>query len=179
MAQVVKIGNATVELTRGDITKIAVDAIVNAANSSLAGGGGVDGAIHRVGGTSIMEECRKIGHCATGGAVVTRAGRLPAAHVIHAVAPRYSGSEDDEVALRRAYQSSLQLAAQIGARSISFPSLGTGAYGYPIDEASGIAVQTVFEHLKRYDGFDRVVFVVFSDPDYHMYVKTLQALLTD
>lgn len=174
----VQVGGATVELMRGDITRIAVDAIVNAANSSLAGGGGVDGAIHRAGGPSIMEECRNIGHCPTGSAVITRAGRLPAAYVIHAVAPRYSGQERDEELLRGAYQKSLELAASVGARSIAFPSLGTGAYGYPIEEASGVAVKTVFDYLKEQDGFDRVVFVLFSEKDYHLYVVTAQALLT-
>lgn len=174
----VKVGSATVEIVRGDITRFAVDAIVNAANSSLSGGGGVDGAIHRAGGPTIMEECRAIGRCETGSAVATRAGRLPAAHVIHAVAPRYSGREEDERQLRAAYRTSLEVASEIGARSISFPSLGTGAYGYPVEEASGVAVETVFEYLPAHPEIERVVFVLFSDHDYHLYVRTVQALVT-
>lgn len=158
---------------RGDITRIAVDAIVNAANSSLAGGGGVDGAIHRAGGPSIMEECRNIGHCPTGSAVITRAGRLPAAYVIHAVAPRYSGQERDEELLRGAYQKSLELAASVGARSIAFPSLGTGAYGYPIRQAAPIAIDAAVVYLRRALNLERITFVLFSESDLAVYEETL------
>src|SRR5690349_8098469 len=122
------IGRCTLELVRGDITKIAADAIVNAANSALLGGGGVDGAIHRAGGPSIIAECRKIGGCPTGGAVATGAGHLPARHVIHAVAPIYRGGLGDADLLRSAYRASLELAESLCARSVAFPSLGTGAY---------------------------------------------------
>jgi len=175
---IVTVGRTVVELTRGDITQFTVDAIVNAANSSLSGGGGVDGAIHRAGGPSIMEACKKIGHCPTGSAVITRAGRLPAAHVIHAVAPRYSGDPQDAEFLKGAYLASLRLASQVGARSIAFPSLGTGAYGYPIEEASDVALRTVLEYLNDREDIERVIFVLFSGGDYLMYVRTLQALLT-
>src|SRR5437667_4467452 len=126
------INGVTLALMQGDIVKVQVDAIVNAANSGLAGGGGVDGAIHRAGGPSIMDECRRIGGCPTGSAVATGAGRLSAKHVIHAVAPRYRGRPEDAALLHGAYESSLKLANELGARTVAFPSLGTGAYGYPI-----------------------------------------------
>jgi len=174
----VTVGRTALELTRGDIVKFTVDAIVNAANTSLSGGGGVDGAIHRAGGPSIMEACKKIGHCPTGSAVITRAGRLPAVHVIHAVAPRYSGQPPDAELLKAAYSASLRLASQVGARSIAFPSLGTGAYGYPIEEASDIALRTVLEYVGDHDDIERVVFVLYSDVHYRVYERTLQALLT-
>jgi len=124
-----------VELKHGDITTVDADAIVNAANSRLAGGGGVDGAIHRAGGPSIMVECKRIGACPTGSAVITGAGMLKAKHVIHAVAPIYSGHPRDAELLRSAYAASLRLAEERALASIAFPSLGTGAYGYPIEEA--------------------------------------------
>jgi O-acetyl-ADP-ribose deacetylase len=178
MAQVT-VGTTVVEITRGDITRTTADAIVNAANESLSGGGGVDGAIHRVGGPSIMEECRRVGTCPKGSAVMTRAGRLPAAHVIQAVAPRYSGQTQDAELLRSAYEASLQLATEAQARSIAFPSLGTGAYGYPIAEASDIAMRTIFDYVKNVPGLERVIIVLFSEYDYRIYESTLQALLTN
>lgn len=163
-----KIGNASIEFVRGDITDVAADAIVNAANSRLAGGGGVDGAIHRVGGPSIMRECSAIGGCPTGGAVATGAGDLKARYVIHAVAPVYSGSPKDAVQLASAYAASLTVAEERGVKSIAFPSLGTGAYGYPIDEAAAIALRTVADHL-RSGSIERVTFVLFSDADLETY----------
>ena len=138
-----RIGRSELTLLRADITTVVADAIVNAANSALLGGGGVDGAIHRAGGPTIMAECRRIGGCMTGRAVATSAGLLRARHVIHAVAPVYRGREEDAVALRSAYVASLDLADGLGACSLVFPSLGTGAYGYPIAEAAKIALSSM------------------------------------
>src|SRR5258708_6711736 len=130
---------ATLRLIQGDIVTVAADAIVNAANSGLSGGGGVDGAIHRAGGRSIMEECRRIGGCPTGSAVITGAGNLPARYVIHAVAPFYNdGLSGEPQRLRSAYAVSLALAEEHALRSIAFPSLGTGAYRYPVRDAAKI-----------------------------------------
>ncbi|TMD51288.1 MAG: RNase III inhibitor, partial [Chloroflexi bacterium] len=129
------INGVTLALLQGDIVTVQADAIVNAANSGLRGGGGVDGAIHRAGGPGIMEECRKIGGCPTGSAVATTAGRLPAKYVFHAVGPMYSGSPDDERLLASAYQTCLDLAEKHQVKSIAFPSLSTGIYGYPLELA--------------------------------------------
>lgn len=170
-----RIGNAVLELIQGDITAVAADAIVNAANSALAGGGGVDGAIHRAGGTAIMEECRRIGGCPTGSAVITGAGRLKAKHVIHAVAPRYKGSPEDPKLLRGAYETSLQLAEERGLETIAFPSLGTGAYAYPIEAASEIALRTVIDHLHRGTKLRKVTFVLFSDRDLRVYESSARS----
>lgn len=163
-----------IELHQGDITKFAADALVNAANSALAGGGGVDGAIHRAGGPSIMEECRAIGHCPTGSAVITGAGNLPARHVIHAVAPRYSGKESDAKNLRGAYARSLELANEYNLRTIAFPSLGTGAYAYPLDEAARIALETVREHCSQGTSLLRVTFVLFNESTYDAFSAALK-----
>ena len=171
------LANSRLELLQADITRLAVDAIVNAANSSLVGGGGVDGAIHRAGGPRIMEECRVIGRCETGSAVVTSAGKLKARYVIHAVAPRYSGRPRDAEHLRSAYLTSLRLAEASHVRSIAFPSLGTGAYGYPIAEASIIALSTVIEHLQRGSVIERVAFALFSEADLAAYETSLSAVL--
>src|SRR6476646_10176749 len=139
-----RIGAVTLRLVEGDITRQPADAIVNAANEGLLGGGGVDGAIHRVGGPSIMEECARIGGCPTGSAVVTGAGKLPARHVIHTVGPIWQGGRKGEAdLLAKAYASSLMKASELGLRSIVFPSLSTGAYGYPLTEAARVAMRTV------------------------------------
>ena len=157
-------GNTTVELVQGDITEQQVDAIVNAANARLAGGGGVDGAIHRAGGPSIMEECRALGGCPTGSAVATGAGRLPARWVIHAVGPVWhDGSRGEDDLLRSAWHRSLELADELGARTIAFPSLSTGAYRFPVDRAARIAISTVREYLARGGtGLEKVVIVLFD-----------------
>ncbi len=153
----------SVEFVQGDITKIAADAIVNAANAHLAGGGGVDGAIHRAGGPSILEECRKIGGCPTGSAVATTAGDLTARWVFHAVGPRYGGREVDVEQLASCHLRCLDLAVEKGCRSIAFPALSTGAYGYPLAEASVIAVGAIRGWLLRNPGkLDRIVFVLFD-----------------
>lgn len=168
-----RIGRSELSLVCGDITKIAADAIVNAANNALLGGGGVDGAIHHAGGPTIMAQCRKIGGCATGSAVATGAGALQARHVIHAVAPIYRGVAADASLLRCAYVASLGLAESLDDRSLAFPSLGTGAYGYPISEAAPIAIGAVVEHLRSGSDIERVIFVLFSDPDLAAYESAL------
>jgi O-acetyl-ADP-ribose deacetylase (regulator of RNase III) len=168
--------NTVLELRQGDITQVAVDAIVNAANSALAGGGGVDGAIHRAGGPSILAECRRIGGCPTGSAVLTGAGDLSARHVIHAVAPIYQGQPNDSALLRSAYTTSLHLAEAAGDQSIAFPSLGTGAYGYPIQLAAPIALGTVADHVRANTGLALVIFVLFSAHNFGIYEQVLEQL---
>ena len=170
------INGVTLALTQGDIVKAQVDAIVNAANSWLAGGGGVDGAIHRAGGPSIMDECRKIGGCPTGGAVATTAGKLPATYVFHAVGPMYSGSPEDARLLASAYQSCLKLAEQHQVKSIAFPSISTGIYGYPLDEAAPIALRTVVEHIQKPSSLQQVVFVLFGEEAFEAFEQALAGL---
>jgi O-acetyl-ADP-ribose deacetylase len=169
----------TLRLVVGDITLLPADAIVNAANSTLAGGGGVDGAIHRAGGPAIMRELdairEKQGGCPTGGAVVTTAGLLPARYVFHAVGPVYRGGEQGEAELLAScYRTCLQLACERSISSISFPSISTGAYGYPLREAATIAIGEVSAHLSKPDSSVReAVFVLFSQADYDIYVRAL------
>jgi O-acetyl-ADP-ribose deacetylase (regulator of RNase III) len=153
-----------IEFVKGDITRFAADALVNAANSRLAGGGGVDGAIHRAGGPSILEECRKIGGCPAGSAVPTGAGALPAKFVFHAVGPVYHGKEKDVEQLASCHLACLDLAVQKGCRTIGFPAISTGAYGYPLREASVIAVGAVHGWLLRNpDKLEKISFVLFDD----------------
>lgn len=168
------------EAVQGDITKFAVDAIVNAANSSLLGGGGVDGAIHRAGGPAILQECRRIGGCPTGEAVVTTAGRLPAKKVIHTVGPVWHGGTRGEPELLAAcYRNSLQRALENGLRTVAFPNISTGVYGYPRHLAAPVAVETVREFLARHpDAFDRqvplrVLFVCFDEENLEIYRNLL------
>jgi len=166
-------------LVRGDITTQAVDAIVNAANQGLVGGGGVDGAIHRAGGPAIMEECDRIraerGGCPTGTAVVTTGGRLPSRIVIHTAGPRWRGGQAGEAALLRScYRSCLELASTHDARVVAFPSISTGIYGYPVDSAARVAVSTVLAALdERPHDFDEIRFVLFSDADLAAYRSAL------
>lgn len=170
------VGGQTLRLIEGDITEQAVDAIVNAANSALRGGGGVDGAIHRAGGPSIMEECRKIGGCPTGKAVVTGAGELPARHVIHAVGPRWKGGDADEAELlASAYRDSMQRAEELGASSVAFPSLSTGAYGYPLEKAAPLALRTVAEALATGSSVREVRFVLFGQEAFRAYQRAAEA----
>ena len=171
------INGVTLALMRGNIVEVQVDAIVNAANSGLRGGGGVDGAIHRAGGPAIMEECRKIGGCPTGKAVVTTAGRLPAKYVFHAVGPIYSGSTDDERLLASAYQSCLGLAEQHQVKSIAFPSLSTGIYGYPLELAAPIALHTIIEHIKKPTCLQQVLMVLFGESAYKAHEHVLDKLI--
>lgn len=153
-----------IEFVRGDITRLPAEAIVNAANARLAGGGGVDGAIHRAGGPSILEECRKIGGCPTGSAVATTAGRLPAKWVFHAVGPRYRGRPEDAEQLASCHRRCLELAVEKGCRTIAFPAISTGAYEYPVPEAAKVAVGTVRRWLRENpDRIDRVIFVLFDE----------------
>lgn len=164
---------------QGDITRQRVDAIVNAANSSLLGGGGVDGAIHRAGGSKILEECRAIraarGGCPTGQAVATTAGLLPASRVIHTVGPVWNGGERGEAELlRSAYRTSLDVAMTEEAKTVAFPSISTGAYRFPIERAAGIALDTIAEHCRRHpDTFEEVRMVLFSVEDFEVYAHTL------
>lgn len=169
-------------LVEGDITEVLADAIVNAANSRLAGGGGVDGAIHRAGGPSIMEELDeirpRIGPCPAGDAVVTGAGRLPAKYVIHTVGPIYrDGRHDEPEQLASCYQTSLRLAEEQGARTVSFPSISTGAYGYPMTEAAELAIKTVAAHLSKPETrIDRVTFVLFGKSAYEAHLRAAEKL---
>lgn len=171
----------TIELLIGDITTIPADAIVNAANSSLAGGGGVDGAIHRAGGPAIMADLeRRYGrgrHCPTGSAVVSDAGKLPATWVIHAVGPIWRGGSAGEAELlSSAYRTSLRLAAEHGARTVSFPAISCGVYGYPVDQAARIAIDTVRDVLATEPGsIERVTFVLFSQATYDVFDSCLQS----
>jgi len=168
------IGSSKIELKRGDITQVRVDAIVNAANSALRGGGGVDGAIHRAGGSSIMEECRRIGGCPTGSAVITGAGRLPAKYVIHAVGPIWRGGNQGEPdLLRSAYATALRLAEEHQLHSIAFPAISTGVYGYPLEPATRIALETTVTHLQRGSSLEQVVFVLFDDSALRVYETVL------
>jgi O-acetyl-ADP-ribose deacetylase len=172
---VIQLGLCQLQLLKGDITRIAVDAIVNAANSQLAGGGGVDGAIHRAGGSEIMRELDEIragiGRCDTGSAVVTGAGRLPAKYVFHTVGPVYRDGQHGEPAmLESCYFNCLKLAAERDVKTISFPSISTGVYGYPVEEAAEIAVRTVATWLHDHTGPVRIAKLVqFSERDHEVY----------
>jgi len=163
-----------IELVKGDITRIQVDAIVNAANTSLLGGGGVDGAIHRAGGKAILEECQKIrakqGGCKVGEAVITTGGNLPAKYVIHTVGPVWQGgNNEEETLLATAYRNSLRLAVQNKIHTIAFPNISTGIYGFPKDKAAKIAVNAVNSFLQSTDQVSKVVFVCFDDENYSIY----------
>ncbi len=171
------INGVILNLQEGDITRIEAEAIVNAANAALAGGGGVDGAIHRAAGPSIIAECRKIGGCPTGSAVATGAGNVPAEYIFHAVGPIYGGSPDDERLLRGAYQACLDLAEKHGVASMVFPSLSTGAYGYPLTLAAPIALTTVSAHLQGSTCLRRVAFALFGDRAYTAFAQALEKLL--
>ena len=168
-----------IELREGDITRVAADAIVNAANSALVGGGGVDGAIHRAGGPEIMRELdgirREIGHCPTGSAVATGAGRLPAKWVFHAVGPVYrDGRHGEPELLASCYRKCLEMAEERGAATISFPAISTGVYGYPLDEAAEIALRELKSHLERPAGsVGRAIFVLFGRPAFQAYAERL------
>jgi len=170
----ITIGTSTLSLVLGDITEQDADAIVNAANSSLLGGGGVDGAIHRAGGPGILEECKAIrakqGECPTGEAVITGGGRLKAKYVIHTVGPVWRGGnhQEDEL-LRNAYRNSLRLAVEHGARSVAFPSISTGIYGFPIERASRIAFDTVREFVREHHQPAEIQFIAFSKSDVDTY----------
>ena len=167
-----------ISVVQGDITKLEVDTIVNAANESLLGGGGVDGAIHRARGPAILEECRRLSGCPTGDAKLTGGGRLAARHVIHTVGPFYrDGRHGEPDLLASAYRRSLEVAVEHGLRSIAFPSISTGAYRYPIDEAAPIALHTVAAFLEQHAGqLDVVRFVLYGARDLAIYSDALARL---
>ena len=173
----VNVQKSILEVVQGDITQEDTEAIGNAANSALAGGGGVDGAIHRAGGPSIMSELKaKYKGCPTGSAVITGGGNLKAKYVIHAVGPRYSGSPKDPELLSGAYRKSLELCSQNKISSIAFPSISTGIYGYPVEEGSKVALKTVTEYLKDHPEIKLVRFVLFDSNTYRVYEATLKEL---
>ena len=174
----VTINKGILSLVEGDITEEETDAIVNAANSRLMGGAGVDGAIHRAGGPSIMAECRKIGSCPTGQAVITTGGNLKAKYVIHAVGPIYQGGTKGEAdLLASAYLSSLKLASAKGLRSIAFPAISAGVYGYPLAEAARIALKTAIDYLGEHDDIAMVRFVLFDRRTYDVFANALKTLV--
>lgn len=175
------IAGKNIRLTRGDITREDVDAIVNAANSSLMGGGGVDGAIHRAGGPQILEECKQIramqGQLPAGQAVITSGGNLKARHVIHTVGPVWrDGTANEEETLASAYRESLNLAAQYDLKTVAFPSISTGAYGFPLDKAAPIAVSTAIDFLKQETSVLEIRFVLFDAFAFNEFQKALNSL---
>lgn len=175
------INKSRLSIMQGDITLQATDAIVNAANSGLMGGGGVDGAIHRAGGPAILEDCKRIvarqGRLPTGQAVITTAGKMKARHVIHTVGPIWrGGSQGEPELLASAYRESLKLAAASNLVSISFPSISTGVYGYPVDRASGIALKTVAAFLSEKTSIKEVIFVLFDARTYEAYAESLRSI---
>jgi len=166
--------SAKIEIVRGDITKVDVDAIVNAANTTLLGGGGVDGAIHRAAGAELLAECRTLGGCEPGKAKITRGYCLPARFVIHTVGPIWRGGKHGEPeTLADCYRNSLQLAVENGIKTIAFPAISCGAYGYPIQAAAQIALKTTREFLASTDKIDKVIFVLWSEEIYEAYHRLL------
>jgi O-acetyl-ADP-ribose deacetylase len=179
------VGTSIVQLVKADITDIEVDAIVNAANSSLMGGGGVDGAIHRKGGPKILEECKRVrvtewpDGLPTGKAIITSGGNLKAKFVIHTVGPIWLGGfHVESELLKQAYRNSLKLAVARGIKSIAFPSISTGAYGYPVREASRTALKTVKEFLEKEERIEKVIFVLFSEQNLEIYLEEAKSIFT-
>lgn len=175
--------NTKIEVFRGDITTTQVDAIVNAANSSLMGGGGVDGAIHAAGGPSVLQECKVIrekqGECPTGEAVITGAGNMPSKHVIHTVGPVWHGGQQNEPQLlANCYRNALQLAMDYGCKAVAFPNISTGIFGYPKDAAATVAIGAVLDFISQHPtAFEKVVFVCFDDENYGLYEAGLREVL--
>jgi O-acetyl-ADP-ribose deacetylase (regulator of RNase III) len=175
----VTINKSKLELVEGDITTQDTDAIVNAANPSLLGGGGVDGAIHRAAGPELVAECRTLGGCPTGEAKITKGYRLRARHVIHTVGPVYHREGPTRAAelLTSAYRHSLEVASENNLRSVAFPSISTGAYGYPLEEAAPIALQTAIDYLETHTDIERVRFVLYGQRAYQVYERALQSIV--
>lgn len=172
------INHTSLELLQADITTLAVDAIVNAANSSLLGGGGVDGAIHRAAGPELLAECRTLGGCPTGEARITQGYRLKARHVIHTVGPVYSGRLRDAELLASAVRNSLRLADERRLKSIAFPAISTGAYGYPMEEAAHVILSTIVEHLRRGETtLEKVVVCLYDQRAYQVFETELRRLI--
>jgi O-acetyl-ADP-ribose deacetylase (regulator of RNase III) len=173
----VKVGSATLELVEGDITQQDTEAVVNAANAALRPGGGVDGAIHRAGGPAIEAECRRLGGCPTGEARITTGGNLKARYVIHTVGPVYrDGFHREPELLASCYRESLKLASAQGIKSLAFPSISTGVYGYPMADAARVALKTVTDYLAQHPEIERVRFVLFGRTAYKVYEKALEEL---
>jgi len=173
-----KYKNTKIDIIKGDITEQNVDAIVNAANNTLLGGGGVDGAIHRKGGRIILEQCKKHGGCPTGEARITTAGNLPSKYVIHTVGPVYSSNKNyNEKMLYNAYFNSLKLALEYDIKTIAFPSISTGAYGYPINEAIEVVYNTIIDFLDKNDGIDEIRFILFNQENYKLYIDYFSCVI--
>lgn len=167
-------------IVQGDITKIKVDAVVNAANNTLLGGGGVDGAIHRAGGPTILEQCKKIGGCPTGEARITTAGNMPSKYVIHTVGPVYKdGRKGEEKLLYNAYYNSLKLAKEYNLKTVAFPAISTGVYNYPKLEAGNIATKAVMDFIGNEGSIEEVYFVLFSKGNYQLYKDILDKKFTE
>lgn len=166
-----------IEIIKADITQLKVDAIVNAANNSLMGGGGVDGAIHKAAGSELLEECRKLKGCATGQSKITKGYKLPASYIIHTVGPVWNnGTENEEELLRSCYLTSMQLATQYNIKTIAFPSISTGAYRFPFDKAASIAYQTISKYLDQNTSIEKVYLVCYSDKDMEQYKRAIQKI---
>lgn len=175
-----KYKDTKISVLMGSITDVRVDAIVNAANNTLLGGGGVDGAIHSSGGRVILEQCKKIGGCPTGEARITTAGNLPSNYVIHTVGPIYGdGKSGEDKLLYNAYYNSLLLGKEYDIKTIAFPSISTGVYNYPIEEALIVAVKTVMDFIDKEDFMSEIIFVLFNEYDYELYRKYLITKLSD
>jgi len=174
-----KIGNSILELVAGDITRQDTEAVVNAANKALSPGGGVSGAIHRAAGPELWEECRTLGGCRTGEAKLSRGYNLKAKYVIHTVGPIYSGSKSDPEDLRDCYKNSLLLASRNKIKSVSFPSISTGIFGYPVNEASRVALKTITNFLEEHPEIELVRMVLFTEGDYGIYKASLDKILRD
>lgn len=169
-----------ISIVEGDITKVDADAIVNAANNTLLGGGGVDGAIHRAGGPTILEQCKKIGGCPTGEARITTAGNMPSKYVIHTVGPIYDdGTKNEEQLLYNAYYNSLKLAKEYKLKTVAFPSISTGVYGYPKNKAGRVAIRGVMDFINNENDIEEIIFVLFSKDNYLLYKELLDDELGD
>lgn len=165
--------NTNIKIIEGDITEIDRDAIVNAANNTLLGGGGVDGAIHKKGGSVILKQCKKIGGCPTGEARITTAGNLPSKYIIHTVGPIYETNSNHKIFLYNAYYNSLKLASEYNIETIAFPSISTGAYGYPINGAVVIAIKATMDFIDSNNSIKEIVFVLFNSKNFHIYKEYL------